>query len=126
MNFTSFVDNTLLKMILSVMRYDVGVVTSPGKLIKFLPTASLVRCVSTFCNLILDTILPCVTVIPAGTLSLGMQKMVFFPYGILVPTPCASPTISFANKISQMDLVRPLIICLYSSGDYWVPKEELE
>ena len=41
--------------------------------------------------------------------------MVFVPAGILVPTPCASRPISFANEFSQMALVGPLIICLYSS-----------
>ena len=58
MNFAFFVDNTVLKMSLDVMRSAVGVVTSPGKLIKFPPTVSLVRCVSAFCGLILATILP--------------------------------------------------------------------
>ena len=57
MNFVFFVDNTLLKMILDIMRYAVGVVTSTGKLIKFPPTLSLVRCVPAFCGLILATII---------------------------------------------------------------------
>ena len=39
--------------------------------------------------------------------------MVFVPYGILDPTPCANPTISFADEFPQMDLVGPLIRCLY-------------
>ena len=34
MNFPFFVDNTLLKNRVSVLRYAVGVVTSPGKLIQ--------------------------------------------------------------------------------------------
>ena len=58
MNFAFFVDNTLLKMSLAVMRSAVGVVTSPGKLIKFPPTVSLVRCVSAFYGLISATIIP--------------------------------------------------------------------
>ena len=58
MNFAVFVDNKLLKMSLVGMRSAVGVVTSPGKLIKFTPTASLVRCVSAFCGRILATIIP--------------------------------------------------------------------
>ena len=41
--------------------------------------------------------------------------MVFVPDGILVPTPCASRTISFANGFSQTALVGPLIRCLYYS-----------
>ena len=41
--------------------------------------------------------------------------MMFVPDGLLVPTPCASWPISFANEFHQMDLVGPLIICLYSS-----------
>ena len=45
---------------------------------------------------------------------LGIKKMVFVPDGILVLTPCASRPIVSANKFSQMDLVGPLIICLYS------------
>ena len=53
------------------------------------------------------------TVLPAGTPPLEIKKMVFVPEGILVPTPCASWTISFVNDFSQMDLVGPLIICLY-------------
>ena len=57
-NVSSFVDNTLLNMILSVMRDDVGVITSPGKLIKFPHTVSLVRCVSAFFGLISAKILP--------------------------------------------------------------------
>ena len=47
-NFVFFVDNTLLKISLAVMRYAVGAVISLGKLIKFPPTVSLVRCVSAF------------------------------------------------------------------------------
>ena len=52
MNFAFFVDNTLLKMSLAVIRSDVGVVILPGKLIKFPPTVSLVRYVSAFCGII--------------------------------------------------------------------------
>ena len=117
MSFSSFVDYTLLKMILAVMRYVIGVVTSPGKLIKFPPTVSLVRCVSAFCGRISAAIIPYVTIISAGTLSLGIKKMVFVPDVIIVPTPCNSRPVSFANELSLMDLVIPLIICLYSS-DY--------
>ena len=114
-NFACFDDNTLLKMILEVMISDVGVVTSPGKVIKFPPTVSLVQCISAFCDIILATILPYVTYLPSGTLSLGMKKMVFVPDVILVPTPCASWPISFANEFSQMAIVGPLTRCLYSS-----------
>ena len=42
-----------------------------------------------------------------------MKKMVIVPDGILVPTPCASRPISFANDFFQMALVGPLIRCLY-------------
>ena len=56
--FLFFVDNTLLKMSLSVIKYAVGGETSPGKLIKFPPTVILVKCVSAFCGIILATILP--------------------------------------------------------------------
>ena len=115
MNFSFFVDNTLLKMRLGVMRSTVAVVKSPGNLIKFPPTVSLVRCVSAFCGSILATILPYVTVILAVTVSLGTNKMVFVPDGILVTTTCASWPISFANEFSQIALVSPLIRCLYSS-----------
>ena len=41
--------------------------------------------------------------------------MMFVPDDILVPTTCASQPISFANEFSQMALVGPLTICLYSS-----------
>ena len=101
MNFASFVDNTLLKMSFDVMRYVIGVVTSPGKLIKFPPTVSLVQCVSDFCVLISATIPPYVTVLPAGTLYLGIKKMVFVPDDILIPTPCADRSVSFANIFSK-------------------------
>ena len=57
-NFTFFVDNTLLKMNLAVMISVVCVVMSPWKLIKFPPTVSLVQCVSAFCGLLLAKILP--------------------------------------------------------------------
>ena len=43
--------------------------------------------------------------------------MVFFPDDILVITPCFSCHISFANEFSQIYLVGPLSICLYSSDD---------
>ena len=76
---------------------------------------SLVRCVSAFCGLILDTISPEVNVLPAGTLSLGTNKMVFVPDGTLVQTLCASQPISFENEFYHMSLVDPLIICLYYS-----------
>ena len=58
MNFFIFVDNTLLKMSLAVIRPPVGVVTSPEKLIKYSHTVSWVQCVSDFCGRILATILP--------------------------------------------------------------------
>ena len=83
------------------MRYAVGAVTSPGKSIKFPSTVSLVRCVSEFWGIISATILPYVTVIPAGNLSLGTKKIVFVPDGILVPTPCAIRPISFANEFPK-------------------------
>ena len=57
-NLAFFVDNILSKTSFSDMRSDVGVVTSPGKLIKFPPTMSLVRCVSAFYGIISATILP--------------------------------------------------------------------
>ena len=102
-------------MTLDVMRYAVGVVTSPVTLIKFTPTVSLVRCVSAFYGLISATSLPKVTVLPAGTSPLGMKKMVFVTDEMRVPTPFSSRPISFANEFSQMALVGTLIICLYSS-----------
>ena len=76
---------------------------------------SLVRCVSAFWGLILAKIIPYVTFLTAGTLSLVMNKMVFVPDGIRVPTPCASHPISFANEFSQMSLVGLLIRCLHYS-----------
>ena len=102
----------MLKISLAVMRSAAGVVKSPGKLIKFPSTVILLRCISAFCGNILAKILPYVTVLPAGDLSLGMKKVVFVPDGILVPTPCGSWPISFANEFSQMALVGPLSICL--------------
>ena len=41
--------------------------------------------------------------------------MVFVPDVILVPTPCASRPISFANGFSLITLVGTLNRCLYSS-----------
>ena len=100
-NFDFFVDNKLLKMSLDVMRPALDVVTSPVKLIKFSPTVILVRCVLEFCSRISATILPYVTVLPHGTLSLAMNNMVFVPDGILIPTPCASRPISFSNEFPK-------------------------
>ena len=57
-NFEFLVKRILLKMSLAVIRYSVGVVTLPGKLIRFPPTVSQVRCVSAFSGRILATILP--------------------------------------------------------------------
>ena len=57
MNLDFFVDNTLLKMRLAVMKSAVDVVTSLAKLTKLPPTVSLVRCVSAFFGLIPATIL---------------------------------------------------------------------
>ena len=58
MIFSFFVDNTLLKISLAVIRFAVDVVTSPDKLIKFTPTVSLVRCVSAFCSRISSKLIP--------------------------------------------------------------------
>ena len=69
----------------------------------------------TFCGRILATIIPKVIVLPAGTFSLGIKKMLFVPDGILVPNTCVSRTIPFANEFSQITLVGPLIRCLYYS-----------
>ena len=54
------------------------------------------------------------TVLPTVTFPLGVNNTVLVPYGIHVPTPCASRFISFANEFSHMDIVGTLIICLYS------------
>ena len=54
-------------------------------------------------------------VLPAVTFPLVLKKRVFFPYGIIVTTPWASLPILFASEFFQMDLVGPLIRCLYSS-----------
>ena len=58
MNLAFSVDNTMLKTSLAVMRSAVGVVTSPGKLIKFPSTVSLVQCVSSFYDIISATTIP--------------------------------------------------------------------
>ena len=73
------------------------------------------RFVSAFCGLISSTIIPYVSVIPAGKFPSGIKKMVLVPDGIILPTPCDSRKISFVNEFSQMTLVRPLIRCLHSS-----------
>ena len=57
-NFAIFVHNALLKMILAGIIYAVGVVKSPGKLIKISPTVIRVKCISAFYSHILATILP--------------------------------------------------------------------
>ena len=49
MHFSFWVDRTLLKMILPILRSAVDVVTTWGKLVRFPPTVSQVRCVSDFC-----------------------------------------------------------------------------
>ena len=90
MNFVLLVDRTLMKMSLYVVRSAVSVVRPPGKLIRFSTTASLVQCVSAFCSHTLPTILPYVTVLPAGNISLRINKIVCFPDGILGPSPCVS------------------------------------
>ena len=58
MTFSFLVERKLLKMSLNVVIYSVGVVASPGKLIKFPTTLSQVRCVSDFCGRISATIIP--------------------------------------------------------------------
>ena len=58
MNFLFLVDRTLLKTSLGVVRYAIGVVTSPGKLIIFTITVSCVQRISDFCGCISATILP--------------------------------------------------------------------
>ena len=57
-NFAFFVERKILKMSLDVVRSDVGVVMSPGKLIIFPPTVSCMLRVSDFCDNILATIIP--------------------------------------------------------------------
>ena len=56
-NVVFLVKRTLFKMILAVVRFAVGVLTSPGKLIIFPPTVSRVLCVSDFCGRISATII---------------------------------------------------------------------
>ena len=57
-NLDFFVNNILLNMSLSVVRFYVGVIISPGKVLKFLHIVSWMRCVSACCGLILETTLP--------------------------------------------------------------------
>ena len=57
-NADFLVERKVLNMSLAVVRYDIGVVTPPGKLIIFPPTVSQVRFVSDFCGCISDTIIP--------------------------------------------------------------------
>ena len=97
MNFSFLVQINLLKMGLDVVRSTVGVVTSPGKLIRFPPTVSWVRCVSDIFYLISATIIPEVTVLSSGTFYLGINKFVLFPGGVIFPAPSAIRTILFAN-----------------------------
>ena len=58
MNFAFEFDRTLLKMSLYAVRSDVGVVTSPGRLIRLPPAVSWVRFVSDFCGRISTTVIP--------------------------------------------------------------------
>ena len=48
MDFDFWVQTNLLKMSLAVVKVSVGVVMSPGKLIRFPPTVSWIRCASSF------------------------------------------------------------------------------
>ena len=58
MNFSFLVNRILLEISLAVVRYNVGVVELPGKLIISTPTVSLVRYVSAFYDRVLATIFP--------------------------------------------------------------------
>ena len=58
MDFSFFVERSLLKISLDVIRYAVGVVSSPGELTRFTPKLSRVQCVSDFCGHIYSTNIP--------------------------------------------------------------------
>ena len=90
MNSGFFVDITLLKTSLDVVRSAVGVVTSPGNLIRFPPKVSREQCVSRHNS----SIGGCST---CQYFHLGIKKIVLVPGDTLVPTPCAIPHFSFAK-----------------------------
>ena len=48
---------------------------------------------------------------------MDINKILFGPDCILVTTPCASRTVSFAIEFFQIDIFGPLIICMYSRDD---------
>ena len=49
--------------------------------------------------------------------TLGIEKIVLVPDGILVHTPSAIRTISFADELYHMALLGLLVRCLYSKDD---------
>ena len=60
------------------------------------------------------------TVLYADIFSFGLKNILLVPDGIIVTNTCAIRTISFTNEFSQMDLVGPLIRCLYSRDAHFV------
>ena len=72
------------------------------------------RWISALCNLISATMQPYVTVFLLGTLTLGMKKMVLFPFGMRIPTPWAIMNVSLANSVTHVFTYSPRRNCFYS------------
>ena len=108
----SGVDMVMLKRVLAIVIYAVGVVTSPGYPIIFSLTVSTILWVSDFCGLMSQTILQYVTFQSCGSCDFGTNKIVFHPKTLL-STLCASLTNSSEKDLCQTILPSPLTRCLY-------------
>ena len=72
--------------------------------------------VSVLCGLISATMQRYVTVLTLVKLSLGMKKVVLFPFGMRLPNPWASLPRSLINAVTHVSASSSTIKCFYSCG----------
>ena len=109
-------ETTLFHTSLDMVVSEVGLLTSPGYSMIFLPTVNLVRLGFSFCG-VLSTTLQAYIIYFLHSLEIllqSMKKLMSFPL-TLFPTPCANLPISFSNNCFQTLLCWSYLIrCIFS------------
>ena len=113
-NLAPGVDTMLLNKILVVTIPTHFVDVTPSNYSLSPSTMRWMRWVSVLYGPISATMRPYVTILPFGGFTLGMNKIVLFPFGMRVPTPWACLPRSFSNAFTHISESGPCRNLLYS------------
>ena len=114
MNLALSVNSVLLINKFFVVRLAVCVAVIPVYSNLSPPTVTRTQWTSFLCGQSYANSLAYVTCLWAGTVYLLTKRVVLFPFGIRIPTPCTSLPRLFANAVSHNFFAGVRIKCLYS------------